>query len=75
MLAGPLHEPEHVEKVLGDVVVLLEEENHAGVVARRRQLIEHPVRLPPPVMLRLGELGLAVVTVEVRMLGVRAAQV
>lgn len=75
MLAGALHEPEHVEKVLGDVVVLLEEEHHARVVARRGELVEDPISLPPPVVLGLRELGLAVVSVEVRGLGVRAAQV
>lgn len=44
-------------------MVLLEEEDHPGVVSRHRQLIEHPVRFPPPVMLGLRKLRLPVVTV------------
>lgn len=53
-------------------MVLLEEENHPGVVSRHQQLIEHSVRFPPPVMLGLRELRLPVVTVQIRMFGVGA---
>lgn len=30
------------------------------------QLVEHPIRLPPPVMLCLSELRLAIVSIEIR---------
>ena len=63
MLAGALHQPQDMEEVLGDVVVLLQEEDHAGVVPRGGKLVEDPVCLPPPVVLRLRELGLAIVPV------------
>ena len=36
------------------------------------ELLEYPVGLPPPVVLRLSELGLPVVAVEVGEVGVRA---
>ena len=39
---------------------------------RQCELLEYPVGLPPPVVLRLSELGLAVVAVEIREVGVVA---
>lgn len=75
MLAGAFHQPEHVKEILGDVVILLEEQHHARVVSGYRQLIEYSISLPPPVMLRLGELRLTVVAVEIRMLGIRALKI
>ena len=36
------------------------------------ELLEYPVGLPPPVVLRLSELGLSVVAVEVGEVSVRA---
>ena len=39
---------------------------------RQSKLLEYPVGLPPPVVLRLSELGLAVVAVEIGELGVGA---
>ena len=42
------------------------------VMLRQCELLEYPVGLPPPVVLRLSELGLAVVAVEIREVGVGA---
>ena len=39
---------------------------------RQCKLLEYPVGLPPPVVLRLSELGLAVVAVEIGEVGVGA---
>ena len=39
---------------------------------RQCKLLEYPVGLPPPVVFRLSELGLAVVAVEIREVGVGA---
>lgn len=61
-----------MQEILGDVVVLLEEQHHPRVIPRHRQPIEHAVRLPPPVMLGLRELSFPVVAVQVRVLGVGA---
>lgn len=53
-------------------MILLEEEDHPAMISRRRQLIEHPVRLPPPVMLRLRKFSFPIMAVQVRMFGVGA---
>ena len=55
-------------------MILLEEKDDPGVVSRDRQLIEHPIRLPPPVVLRLRKFRLSVVSIEIRMLGVDATE-
>lgn len=75
VLAGAFHESENVQEILGNVVILLEEQNHAGVIVGDGESIEHAVRLPPPVVLGLRELGLPVVPVEIRVLGIRASEI
>lgn len=39
---------------------------------RKVELIEHPIRLPPPMVLRLSELRLTIMAVQIRMVGVVA---
>lgn len=55
-------------------MILLEEKDYPGVVSRDRQLIEHPIRFPPPVVFRLRKFRLSVVSIEIRMLGVDATE-
>lgn len=55
-------------------MILLEEKDYPGVVSRDRQLIEHPIRFPPPVVFRLRKFRLSVVSIEIGMLGVDATE-
>lgn len=72
MLASAFHKSEHMQEILGDVMVLLEEQHHPGMIPRHRQPIKHAIRLPPPVMFGLRELGFSIVAIQVRVLGVGA---
>ena len=50
LLLVPGHEGEEVEEVRGEEVILLQEEDEAGVVPGDGQTSEHGVGLPPPLI-------------------------
>lgn len=75
MFTGTFHQTENVEEIFGNVMIFLEEKDHAGMVPGDGQLIEHVIRFPPPMMFRLRKLGLSVVPIEVRMFGVDATEI
>ena len=60
-----LQQLENVKKILGYVVILLEEQDETIKCFDWRNLAENPICFPPPVMLGLCELRLSVVTVSV----------
>lgn len=65
-LACRLHQLKNVDEIFGYIVVFLQKHHEPRVISRDFQLIEDPIRFPPPVVLRLGELCLPVMSVKVR---------
>lgn len=63
---------EDEKKVRREIVILLEQQQQTCVVPRDIELIKYPVQFPPPMVLHLCEYSLAVMTIQIGIVGVPA---